>query len=139
MVEEGLPIYKVKVQGQERKAIDLEALNSWLDNQIVANNPLASDTSKLPDGTTLEQYKGLVGWGMTNELSFEVKNALGLIKKPEVEGVVESEPEPEPKLESKPEPKKKEPEPEVEPKTVEVKEPEVIEPGNDDEDVVVLQ
>ena len=140
MTEEGLPIYKVKVQGQERKAIDLEALNVWLDNQIIANNPLASDISKLPEGTTLEQYKGLVGWGITNELSFEVKTALGIIKKPNEDEVIEVRPEQKRKVQA-PQPKPEEfEEPEViEPELIEAEDEIETVPTDDDEDVVVLQ
>ena len=89
---EGLPIYKIKVEDKERKAIDIEGLSDWIDQMIISSNPLVTDFKDIPGDTSLDNLKGMVGWGMLNELNANLKNALGLIPKQE-EKQTEQKPE----------------------------------------------
>jgi hypothetical protein len=128
-MEEKLPIYNIKVRlpGREeavpRKAVDMEALNIWLDNNLDGRNPLLISDKDVPPTMTIGEYKGIVARQIVTELGVMVKKSLGLIpeeKEPEVETVEapEEKPEPKPVKVEKPAPKKVE--------------------SEEDEDIVVL-
>jgi hypothetical protein len=120
MDEQTLPIYKIKVttrdgQRVERKAMDIEMLNNYIDGFLEANNPLYLNDKQAPEQLTLGDYKGLVCRKLVTDLSLALKNALGMV-------------EPEQPAVEKIEPKQKQPDlPEPGP-----------EPEPDDEEVIVL-
>lgn len=133
MVEENIiPVFNVKVRGQdnsviERKAMDLQALNEWLDAMMIYNNPLILGDDKAPEQMTVSEYKGLVNRRIIIELNTMVKKQLGIIQ--------EEPPKPEP---AKPEKKKPAPQKAIEPEVM-PEEPEQTETNPViDEDIIDL-
>ena len=141
MAEEQIIVYPVKVQGNERKAIDLESLNNWLENQIIGSNPLLLDPKQV-ENVSIQEYKGAISWGILIELSNYLKKEMGLVEEPEV-----MEPEPEAPESKAPEPEAPavvEPEvvaPEIpkkeEPKSVETQTSPTAKPEDDSSDDIV--
>jgi len=99
MVENQIIVYPVKVQGNERKAIDVESMNNWLENQIIGSNPLLLDPKQI-EGVGIQEYKGIISWGILIELSNYLKKEMGLMEEQAevIEPEVEEQPEP-PKVE----------------------------------------
>lgn len=79
-----LPVYNLKVKGEDgnkvdRKAIDVESLNDWIENQIAANNPLLLEPEVI-QGKTVDEIKGIISWNLVLELAEELKRMLGYIE-----------------------------------------------------------
>jgi hypothetical protein len=128
--EKSMPVYNLKVKGQDgnmydKKAIDLNELNDWLDSMMVSNNVLYVTDDKI-DEMSIKDFKGLVYRNIVGELNLMVKKSLGLIDEPRPET-----------HEAKQEAPKKRPamKKEVEPEIIE---DEMPEPTGDEDDVIVL-
>jgi len=98
-----IPIYKIKVKNpntgnaEERKAIDIEVLQTWLEAKINNTNPLYVDAKDFKE-LTVEHYTGLVSNTILKNLSKQLDLASNDIANeiPE-EKKEEPKPQPEPK------------------------------------------
>jgi hypothetical protein len=132
-LEEKTAIYTFKTKdGQVRKAIDLLALNNFIDSRLLNSNPIMNDEL---NKTTIEDYRGKISWGILMELNIQVKRDLGLIQEQSEEP---NQPETdEPETVNEPEP------PKPAPKKVQEKDPkqeveDMLTKNQDDDDVIVL-
>jgi putative ubiquitin-RnfH superfamily antitoxin RatB of RatAB toxin-antitoxin module len=136
-----LPIYKLRTKDSkgniaEKQAIDMEALNSYLDGMMEQLNPLLQDPSKIEDGLTVKQYMSMVDRMIIVDLNNTVKTKLGIIKQElEPEPVVEDKKKvevPRPEL-ARPVPKKQPaPKPELDDELQE-------EPEAEGDDIITLE
>ena len=134
-LEEKTAVYTFKTkEGQIRKALDLLALNNFIDSRLVQANPILNpELNKV----TIEEYRGSIAWSILMELNMQVKRDLGLIEEkseePEMPEEPAEEPPAAPRPVSKPAPKPaavKAPKDEVE---------EMLTQPADDDDIVVLE
>jgi len=98
---EKVVIYPVKVQGKQRKAVDIESLNNWLDNKILSANPFLVELEE--SVLSVSEFKAAMLTNMFNELNGLLKKELGLANEPEEAQVVSPEGQP-PQVEEPPEP-----------------------------------
>ena len=139
-MSEKAALYTFKTKtGEIRKALDLTALNGFIDTRLLRSNPILNDEL---NKTTIEEYRGKIAWQILMELNLQVKKDLGLIEEqtaePETAPEASEEPEPEPeahahkpasKPSSKPANIVKEPKQEVE---------DMLTEESKDDDVIVL-
>ena len=133
-------LYTFKTKnGEIRKALDLVALNGFLDSRLLQANPILNEEL---NKMTIEDYRGRIAWSILMELNLQVKKDLGLIEdkieEPETSQPETEEPEtvaeqpaqkPSNKPASKPAQVMKEPKQEVE---------DMLTQDQDDDDVIVL-
>jgi hypothetical protein len=105
MAENKSGIYIIKTKdGQPRKAMDLAAINHFIDSRLHLFNPLTIPMDKLPN-LQVRDFCGDVSREILNELNVFVKMELGIIKaKPKEDSVIEDSSEDELSEDDTPEP-----------------------------------
>jgi len=79
MADEIVKIYSLKVGNEQKKAIDLVSLNSFMDKRIRDSNPVFMDGV---DGMTIGEYRSVLYSRVLLELNMEVKIQLGMLERP---------------------------------------------------------
>ena len=94
-------VYKVKVDGEERRSIDLVYLKTVIDDMKLGYSILDLNPAAVGKDDTVHMYQSKAAIEMLSKIEFIVNDGLGLIKHPEPEQEVSVEKEPEPVSEEK--------------------------------------
>ena len=128
MVEQNEPaiVFKVQVDGQERKVIDLLALKHILQGNKLRYSMLSLDPRSVNPDEPIMMYMAKAAYDVLNEIEDMVDEVLGLKGPAPKQEEPETEPEPQteaqPKQETEPEPQAEaQPKPESEPEDVDEK------------------
>ena len=94
-MEKKAAIYNITVNGEQRKAIDLESLKGFLVESKLRYSILNLDPESIQKEESIMEYLSKAAINVLIELEETVDKALGLVKEPEPEFIPEEKQEPE--------------------------------------------
>lgn len=79
MADETIPIYNIKVKGQETKAADLWSLRTWINVKERESSLMNLDSARMADTITVSSLQAQFFQGAWIELKALIDESLGLV------------------------------------------------------------